>query len=73
MKKNKTKKILIVIMLCFCLCGCTKTLKDKDGNIIRNEKTGQNMTENIPSIIATKMNKNLISSNNENAAPVFLK
>lgn len=47
MEKNKTKKILIVIMLCFCLCGCTKTLKDKDGNIVRNEKTGQNMTENI--------------------------
>ena len=48
MKKNKNKFKLILIILCiFMLTGCTKVLKDKDNNIVRNEKTGQSITENI--------------------------
>ena len=44
MKKNK----LIVILLCmFVLTGCTKILKDEDNKVVRNEETGQNITENI--------------------------
>ena len=27
--------------------GCTKTLVDKKGNPVKNEVTGQNLTENI--------------------------
>ena len=42
------KKNLMLILLCmFVLTGCTKTLKDEDNKIVRNELTGQNITENI--------------------------
>ncbi len=42
------KKNLIVILLCmFVLTGCTKILKDEDNKVVRNEETGQNITENI--------------------------
>lgn len=42
----KKRKILIVIMCLFLLTGCTKTLKDGK-QIVRNEETGQVLTENI--------------------------
>ena len=47
--KQKTKifKVLIVILLLITLTGCTQTLKDKDGKIVKNEETGQTITENI--------------------------
>lgn len=45
MKKNK--KIIILLILVCLLSGCTKTLKDKDKKAVVNEKTGQNLTENI--------------------------
>lgn len=46
MKKNN-KKIIILLLLLLTLTGCTKTLKDKDNKIVKNEITGQSVTENI--------------------------
>ena len=47
LKTKKLGKILILILLLITLTGCTTTLEDKDGNIVKNETTGQTMTENI--------------------------
>ena len=41
-KKNKLLKILLVVLLVI-----TQTLKDKDRKIVKNEETGQSITENI--------------------------
>lgn len=44
MKKNK----LVILLLClFLLTGCTKMLKDKDNKVVKNEQTGQTLTENV--------------------------
>ena len=45
--KRKIKYSLIIVMLLFLTTGCTTYLKDKDGKIVTNEKTGQNIVENI--------------------------
>ena len=45
MKTNK--KILLILLCILLLTGCTKTLKDSDKQVVRNEKTGQSITENI--------------------------
>ena len=55
--KNKKVKIVLIIMCIFLLTGCTKTLKDKDKNIVTNESTGQSITENI---ICKPTNKDVI-------------
>ena len=48
MKKSKNKlKILLIIMLVFLATGCTTTLTDKNNQPVKNEVTGQNLTENI--------------------------
>ena len=48
MKKKKNKlKILLIISLVFLTTGCTTTLTDKDNKPVKNEVTGQNLTENI--------------------------
>lgn len=41
------KKILLIFMCVLLLTGCTKSMQDDDGKIVRNEKTGQTITENI--------------------------
>lgn len=46
MKKN-LKKYLILFILVISLSGCTKVLKDDAGNVVKNEITGQSVTENI--------------------------
>lgn len=46
-KQNKILKLLIVLVLIVTLTGCTQTLKDKDGQVVKNEITGQTITENI--------------------------
>ena len=46
-KQNKILKVLIVLLLLVTLTGCTTTLKDKEGKIVKNEETGQAITENI--------------------------
>lgn len=44
---KKSKKILIILSCFLLLTGCTKNLKDSDGKVITNEKTGQSITKNI--------------------------
>ena len=41
------KKIIVIVLMLLVLTGCTKTLKDKDGKVVVNKVTGQNLTENI--------------------------
>ena len=53
----KTKKIILILMCLFLLSGCTKTLKDKDNNVVTNTETGQSITENI---ICKPTNKDVI-------------
>ena len=43
----KKKKILLLIISIFLLTGCTKNLKDENNQIVKNEITGQSVTENI--------------------------
>lgn len=43
----KNKKLLIILMSVFLLTGCTKNLKNEDKQIVKNEETGQSVTENI--------------------------
>ncbi len=47
MKKNKKFKIVIVLLLLLLTTGCTKTLTDSDKKAVKNETTGQTLTENI--------------------------
>jgi len=44
--KNK-KKILLLVLSIFLLTGCTKTLKNEENQIVKNETTGQSVTKNI--------------------------
>ena len=46
-RKNGKKKLIILLLLLTLTTGCTKTLVDKKGNAVKNEVTGQNLTENI--------------------------
>lgn len=46
MKKKKTKIILLMLSI-LLLTGCTKNLKNEENQIVKNEKTGQSVTENI--------------------------
>ena len=43
----KKRKILVLLLCLFCLTGCTKMLKDGDNKVVRNEETGQTITENV--------------------------
>ena len=40
-------KVLLLILLIVTLTGCTQNLKEKDGKIVKNDETGQTITENI--------------------------
>ncbi len=43
----KKKQALLLIFCLFLLTGCTKILKDDEKQIVKNEETGQSITENI--------------------------
>ena len=43
----KKRKIALLLLCVFLLTGCTKMLKDKDNKVVKNEETGQTITENI--------------------------
>ncbi len=43
----KKTKILVLILCLFLLTGCTKMLKDNDNKPVRNNESGQILTENI--------------------------
>lgn len=45
--KNKTLKILTIIICLSLLTGCSKQLKTPDKKPVKNEETGQLLTENI--------------------------
>lgn len=47
MKNKKILKVIIVFFLIITLTGCTKVLKDENNKPVRNESTGQTVTENI--------------------------
>ncbi len=47
MKNKRLLQILTLFLLIITLTGCTQILKDKDGKPVRNEQTGQTITENI--------------------------
>ena len=44
---NKKKRLVVLVFTLLLLTGCTQTLKDKNNKVVVNEKTGQNLTENI--------------------------
>lgn len=46
-QKNRSKLIIITLLILILTTGCTKTLVDKNKKAVINEKTGQNLTENI--------------------------
>lgn len=45
--KNKKIKFILLMLSILLLTGCTKNLKDSENKIVKNEKTGQSVTENI--------------------------
>ncbi len=65
MKKSKLK-IIIVLILLLLTTGCTQTLVDDDKQAVRNEQTGQNLTENILCQPTNKENIKLYEENGVN-------
>lgn len=45
--KKKTKYFVILTLFLLLVTGCTTNLKDKEGNVVKNDVTGQTLTENI--------------------------
>lgn len=45
--KIKKSKIIVFFLCLLLLTGCTKNLKDEDNKIVKNNETGQVITENI--------------------------
>lgn len=64
--KNKIKLVLIA-MLCFTLTGCTKYIKDENNQIIKNNETGQNLTQNILCLPKDEEILNIYKEYNKNA------
>ena len=64
MKKNKKiYKIIVIILLLMLTTGCTKTLTDSNKKAVKNEGTGQNLTENI---LCQPTNKTTIKAYEDN-------
>ena len=61
------KKILLIFMCVLLLTGCTKSMQDDDGKIVRNEKTGQTLTENI---ICKPTDKDIVNIYEENGKKI---
>ena len=64
--KNKRIKVLIILLLLFITTGCTKTLTDSNNKAIKNEKTGQTLTENILCKPTNKTTIEIYKKNNVN-------
>ena len=43
----KKRKLLVLLLCLFLLTGCTKMLKDSDNQVVKNDVTGQTITENV--------------------------
>lgn len=66
-KKNKiVKKILILLLLILTTTGCTKTLVDSNKKPVKNERTGQTLTENIICKPTNKETEKLYKKNKVN-------
>lgn len=63
MKNNKIK-ILIIIFLLLLTTGCAKTLTDSNKKAVKNDKTGQTLTENIICKPTNKYTIKLYEKNN---------
>ena len=61
------KKILLIFMCVLLLTRCTKSMQDDDGKIVRNEKTGQTITENI---ICKPTDKDIVNIYEENGKKI---
>lgn len=61
------KKILLIFMCVLLLTGCTKSMQDNDGKIVKNEKTGQTITENI---ICKPTDKDIVNIYEENGKKI---
>ena len=64
--KNK-KRILLLVLSVFLLTGCTKTLKNEEKQIVKNETTGQSVTENI---ICQPKDKEMIKIYDDNGVDI---
>ena len=66
-KTNNKKKIIIILLLLLLTTGCTKSLTDKKNNPVKNEVTGQNLTENI---LCKPSNKNVMKIYEKNGVNI---
>lgn len=66
-KENSKKKLIVLLLLLLLTTGCTKTLTDKNKEPVKNEVTGQNLTENI---LCKPNNKNVINIYKKNGVNV---
>ena len=64
---KKIVSIVLVIALLLLSTGCTKTLTDSKKNPVKNELTGQNLTENI---LCKPTNKETIKLYNKNGVKI---
>lgn len=68
MKKNKKIfKVLIIVLMLMLTTGCTKTLTDSNKKPVKNEVTGQNLTENI---LCQPKNKDTIKAYEDNGVNI---
>lgn len=64
MKKTNIKiKVILILTLILLATGCTKTLTDSKNRPVKNEKTGQSLTENILCKPTSKSNIKLYEKN----------
>lgn len=63
-KQNNKKKIIIILLLILLTTGCTKTLTDSNKKAVKNDKTGQTLTENIICKPTNKHTYELYKKNN---------
>lgn len=66
-KKNTKKKFLLILLILLLTTGCTKTLTDSKNKPVKNEVTGQNLTENI---LCRPTNKNTLKLYKDNKVKV---
>lgn len=67
MNKNKKFKLLIILGLLLVSTGCTTVLTDENNKPVKDETTGQNLTENI---LCQPTNKDTIKLYKENGVKV---
>ena len=66
-RKNTKKKFLLILIILLLTTGCTKTLTNEKNKPVKNEVTGQNLTENI---LCKPTNKTTVKLYKENGVKV---